>query len=116
MKKTLLMLLSIILLIGCKKEEDSKRIKLTVNCRSCSIEYIKGDGILQRDTIFSNDYKWTSGYNIVLYNDDNPYIMACPLPRRQGALEGPLRQKITIKSEGDVNFEYSSLNECVSNS
>lgn len=107
MKKVILILLSILILTGCKKEENSKRIKLSVNCRQCSIEYRTGDGTLHQDTIISRDYKWTSGYNIVLYNDDNPYIKSCPLSH--------FRQKITIKSEGDINFEYSSLNECVSN-
>lgn len=107
MKPTLLIFFLTAVLLSCRKEDIQQRVKLTAFCKRCAVEYYDGHGALYQDTMYG-DIKytwvggnaivdtvpgWTAGWHILLREDDEPRISACPLDQDSTT--------IIVKAEGE---------------
>lgn len=112
MKSLLALFAIVIVLSGCKKEEDTQHLKYRVFCKSCAIEYFDGDRVM-RDTMHGlitgqdTSAAWVAGYNVVLREGSQPQISACHLSESDTS-----EMKITVS--GDMTAERTAVEHCIS--
>lgn len=108
MKYLPVILVKLMLLQSCKKEDVYRNVKLTAFCKVCAVEYYDGNGRMHRDTMYGNLMytwmggeaivdtlpDWTAGWNIVLEEKDQPRISACSLHQDSAIL--------MLKAEGQI--------------